>query len=60
MIKYVDEIERRGMKTINLYKLTGDQDEVRELMREVAKNKAVNISDFHIHSITTALKKYLR
>ncbi|XP_043469844.1 rac GTPase-activating protein 1-like [Leptopilina heterotoma] len=60
VIKYVEEIERRGMKTKGLYKLTGDEDEVRGLISVVEKDKAADISDYNIEAITTALKKFLR
>lgn len=61
VIHCIQEVERRGLQDVGLYRIPGAEREVRELRQQFERGKGVpNMSKADIHAVCGVLKDFLR
>ncbi|XP_037269876.2 rac GTPase-activating protein 1 isoform X1 [Rhipicephalus microplus] len=61
VIHCIQEVEKRGMQDVGLYRIPGAEREVRELRQQFERGKGVpNMSKADIHAVCGVLKDFLR
>lgn len=61
VIHCIQEVERRGLRDVGLYRIPGAEREVRELRQQFERGKGVpNMSKADIHAVCGVLKDFLR
>ena len=58
----VEEIKRRGLKEVGIYRLAGAESESRELLDKLTQGKGPtpDLSKYDVHAISSCLKKFLK
>lgn len=59
IVHCITEIERRGLETVGLYRISGSDKEVKNL-REQFRKTIPNLSDIDIHVLCSCLKDFIR
>uniref|UniRef100_A0A147BCA5 Putative gtpase-activating protein n=1 Tax=Ixodes ricinus TaxID=34613 RepID=A0A147BCA5_IXORI len=61
VVHCIQEVERRGLSEVGLYRVSGSEREVREIREQFLRGKGVpNLSKADIHAICGVLKDFLR
>ncbi|XP_065206923.1 uncharacterized protein LOC135836190 [Planococcus citri] len=59
VIHGIDEIEKRGLKEIGLYRMVGDEEDIMTLHEKFDNSETdIDLSDINVHSIATFLKSF--
>ncbi|XP_042148319.1 rac GTPase-activating protein 1 isoform X1 [Ixodes scapularis] len=61
VVHCIQEVERRGLSEVGLYRVSGSEREVREIREQFLRGKGIpNLSKADIHAICSVLKDFLR
>ncbi|KAG0419850.1 hypothetical protein HPB47_003844 [Ixodes persulcatus] len=61
VVHCIQEVERRGLSEVGLYRVSGSEREVREIREQFLRGKGIpNLSKADIHAICGVLKDFLR
>ena len=58
----MEEVIKRGVKEVGIYRIAGSEGESKELMEKILHGKGPmpDLSKYEIHTVTSCVKKFLR
>ena len=58
----IEEVKKRGLKEIGIYRLSGSESETIELLEKLTQSKGPtpDMSKYDIHEVSSCIKKFLK